>query len=206
MIIGNCISCSDDVSELNNILDLCLCYSVIGSIYRGNHCYHCSDSIAQANSSGARRRTTRKSNPTAEDPDFIHDLDQQMKDLNFLSVQDPVEASQLTAWPKVKPATPLITNPRGNSVSPVNSGNDISNQLRLALAQRDKLALELDVLRLQQSQQASSTQHKISTDTSLEGLMQPTRKKRHVDWPHKFTPDMPRYLAMIKTYDLSASV
>ncbi|KAJ7378823.1 hypothetical protein OS493_020421 [Desmophyllum pertusum] len=151
-----------------------------------------------------RRNSGGKRNPYALS---MHDLSPADERFKFLSVQDPVEASQLTAWPKVKPATPLITNPRGNSVSPVNSGNDISNQLRLALAQRDKLALELDVLRLQQSQQASSTQHKISTDTSLEGLMQPTRKKRHVDWPHKFTPDMPRAQASLlsKEGDLECS-
>ena len=64
------------------------------------------------------------------------------------------------------------------SQAPV-TAHAISTELQLAQLQRDKLALELEVLKL--SATAVETKVANGTESSKPGMV---RKKRTIDWPH----------------------
>ena len=86
----------------------------------------------------------------------------------------------------------------------------ISTELQLAQLQRDKLALELEVLKLR----AAAVETKVAdgAETSKPGT---ARKKRTIDWPHEFCSGAPTldfekleladfvagFLTMIKPYE-----
>lgn len=91
----------------------------------------------------------------------------------------------------------------------------IAGEIKLVELQRDKLALELEVLKPRKASTADTTLPKDANngvDLTKPGS---TRKKRTIDWPHKFCPGAPinefekleltdfvaGFLSMIKTYD-----
>ena len=88
-----------------------------------------------------------------------------------------------------------------------------SGQLSLVQAERETLALELELLRLKREQPPPATP---PSDQEPIASTSTTRKKRTVDWPQDFTPGtstnldydkldlaefVAGYLAMIKPYD-----
>ena len=93
----------------------------------------------------------------------------------------------------------------------------LTQRISLVQAEREKLALELELLRLKREQPSPAT------PPSDQGSIAPTfttRKKRTVDWPQDFTQGtstnldydklelaefVAGYLAMIKTYDPAAT-
>ena len=87
-----------------------------------------------------------------------------------------------------------------------------SEDLRIIELQRDKLALELELMKLR----AQGNHHRdFGADPTTDQTIQKQRKKRTIDWPHEFAPGAPSvvfekldmadfvagYLAMIKTYE-----
>lgn len=91
----------------------------------------------------------------------------------------------------------------------------IAGEIKLVELQRDKLALELEVLKPRKASTADTTLSKDANngvDLTKSGS---TRKKRTIDWPHEFCPGAPinefekleltdfvaGFLSMIKTYD-----
>ena len=86
----------------------------------------------------------------------------------------------------------------------------ITTELQLAQLQRDKLALELEVLKFR----AAAVETKV-TDGAESSKPATARKKRTVDWPHKFSTGAPTldfeklelaefvagFLKMIKPYE-----
>ena len=85
-------------------------------------------------------------------------------------------------------------------------------------AEREKLALELELLRLKHAQPSTLTPS--ATDTGTFAAAVATKKKRNVDWSQDFSPGMSTnveydkldlaefiagYLSMIKTYDPEAT-
>ena len=83
-------------------------------------------------------------------------------------------------------------------------------------AEREKLALKLELLCLKNAQPPTLMPSISDTGTSAAAAAAATKKKRHVDWPQDFFPGMSMnveyhkldlaefvagYLSMIKTYD-----
>ena len=93
------------------------------------------------------------------------------------------------------------------------SSRDLELEFRLTEVQNQKLALELEVLRLRRADGSAD----VTTENSgMLSAPEKTRKKRTVDWPHEFAPgnfssidydklELPDFvggfLAMIKSYD-----
>lgn len=88
---------------------------------------------------------------------------------------------------------------------------DLSHEIRLVELQKEKLTLELEVLRLHHAPSSASDDHPAQTSS---GEKSTSRKKRVIDWPHEFAPGNPSdydkielaefvtgFLAMIKPYD-----
>jgi len=158
------------------------------------------------------RRTSRKVKPNI-DPDFEYDFVQRRID----QLDHELAASGLS------PHVPIVPSPssrvsipsRQMTETPVTSQapvtvQAISSELQLAQLQRDKLALELEVLKLR----AAAVETKVAdgTEPSKPGA---ARKKRTIDWPHEFCSGAPTldfekleladfvagFLAMIKPYE-----
>ena len=166
--------------------------------------------MAQAASSSLPlRRTSRKLKPKV-DHDFEYDyvqqrIDQLDRELAASGLSPRV--SQVPSSPG-RPSIPL----RQMTESPVTSqaadltAQTLSSELQLTQLQRDKLALELEVLKLRK------TKFTDGADSSKSGK---ERTKRTVDWPHEFCPGAPTsdfekleladfvagFLKMIKPYE-----
>ena len=116
--------------------------------------------MAQAASSSLPlRRTGRKIKPKV-DPDFEYDfvqrrIDQLDRELAATGISPRV--SQVPS-PPGRPSIPLrqMTKSPATSLAPDLTAQTISTELQLAQLQRDKLALELEVLRLRAPQQRPS--------------------------------------------------
>ena len=93
------------------------------------------------------------------------------------------------------------------------STRDLELEIRLTEVQNQKLALELEVLRLHQADGSAAVNTK---NSSTQPTSEMTCKKRTVDWPHKFAPGnfssvdydklelldfVGGFLSMIKSYD-----
>ena len=162
------------------------------------------------------RRTSRKVKPNI-DPDFeydfvqrrIHQLDREIAASGLPTPHVPVAPP--------KPTRVSLTPPRQikqipeSTVSPVTHASNaaISTELQLVQLQRDKLALELELLKLR----AAPIDNKVTDgEASKSGT---ARKKRTIDWPHEFCSGAPTlefeklemadfvagYLKMVKPYE-----
>ena len=146
--------------------------------------------MAQAASSSLPlRRTSRKIKPKV-DPDFEYDYVQQRID----QLDRELAASGLSPRVSQVPSSPGRSSIplRQMTESPATSqpadltAQTISSELHLAQLQRDKLALELEVLKLRTA--AAETKFTDGADPSKSGK---ERKKRTIDWPHEFCPGVP---------------
>ena len=90
--------------------------------------------------------------------------------------------------------------------------DQLAQRIILVQAEREKLALELELLRLKHAKSPTLTPSTTDTETSAAAV---TKKTHHVDWPQDFSPGMSTnveydkldlsefvagYLSMIKTY------
>lgn len=158
------------------------------------------------------QRTSRKVKPNI-DPDFEYGFVQRRID----------QLDRELATSGLLPHVPHVPSPpshvsipsRQTTESPVTSQEPvtvqaISTELQLAQLQQDKLALELEVLKLH----AAAAETKVAD--GVESFKPGTaRKKRTIDWPHEFCSGAPTldfekleladfvagFLAMIKPYE-----
>ena len=140
--------------------------------------------MAHADPAGARKRTTRKTKLT-RDEDAFHDLSLPTVPLSSALdpklPPDPVESH--------KSGTPLgaaqALTPQQLRTGDPASPDYLTQRISLVQAEREKLALELELLRSKREQPSPAT------PPSDQGLIAPTfttRKKRTVNWPQDFTP------------------
>lgn len=153
------------------------------------------------------RRSGRKVKPN-RDPDYEY------VQMRIDQLDRELAASGLS------PRAPLITShAHGSHDSPssrqlsdppvaVPSTSALTAEIELAQLQRDKLALELEVLKLR----AAAAETKVE---GVESKPSTTRKKRTIDWPHEFCSGAPTlefeklemadfvagFLAMVKPYE-----
>lgn len=102
----------------------------------------------------------------------------------------------------LKPKTPIQKSSRDQLFD---DPGFLALKITIFPAERENLALELEFLRLKQSQ-PSTTPKSQSADLGTSASASVARKKRHVDWPQYFcsgtsTSVDAGYLAMIKTYE-----
>jgi len=160
----------------------------------------------------ALRRSTRKTKPKS-DPDFLYaDIERQLLEagLEEMSLSPPPQGTTTRSTPRQDQQFNQQASPRpttGHIPSPV------SDRTRLAEAERDKLALELELIKLKTSITQRGLQ--LSDPTQDETTKKQQRKKKVIDWPNEFCSgaasteferlDMPDfvagYLAMIKPYE-----
>lgn len=160
------------------------------------------------------RRSTRQHKSTKKDSEFFYpDLQRQMSDWHFPAEDDElftkhspyVEAA--SSVPKPKDPTSASKTPQQQQLDL--PARDITQEINLVQLQKDKLALELEVLRLRHAPSSPHHDAEQSTSTTTN-----SRKKRTIDWPHEFAPgnaldndklDLPNFvtgfLSMIKPYE-----
>ena len=178
--------------------------------------------MAHADPSGAKKRSTRKTKSTRDEDAFVYDFG--LPPVHFPSATD----QQLKTEESHKGDTPLNTvhalSPQQQQMLAVDhilaEPNHLAQKISLVQAERDKLALELELLRLKQAQSTPPPPSGAAKGQGTSASPPMTRKKRHVDWPHEFCPGMSTnveyekldlaefvagYLAMIKTYDPEAT-
>jgi len=144
--------------------------------------------MAQAASSGATKRATRKTKSTGNE-DFLYDFG--LPPAPFPSAMD--RSLSLTGDTE-KVETPLIGiealasqhKPLVDDQAPTQN-DQLEQRIILVQAEREKLALELE-LRLKHTQPPTLTPS--TTDTGTSAAAAATKKKRHVDWPQDFSPGM----------------
>ena len=169
--------------------------------------------MAQSSSSPVLpRRTSRKVKPKIN-PDFEYDYVQRRIDqLNReLSASGPSPHILHVPLPPTRVFIPSGQAAESSATSQASvTAQAISTELQLAQLQRDKLALELEVLKLRAA--AVETKEADSAESSKPGT---TRKKRTVDWPHEVCSGAPTsdfekleladfvvgFLKMIKPYE-----
>ena len=169
--------------------------------------------MALADPTGARKRTTRKTKSTRDEDAFLYDFS--LPSVTLSSAKDPKlppdpaeshkSVTPLGVAQALTPQQPLSRDPA--------SPDYLTQKIALVQAEREKLALELELLRLQREQPPPATP---PSDQGSTAPTSTTRKKRTVDWPQDFTPGTSNnldydklelaefvagYLAMIKTYD-----
>jgi len=100
-------------------------------------------------------------------------------------------------------AVPLPVQPMGAATAsslparpvpelrPSATPTSIAGEIKLVELQRDKLALELEVLKLRKASTADTTLSKDANDGVDPAKSGSTRKKHTIDWPHEFCPGAP---------------
>ena len=133
--------------------------------------------MAQADPTGARKRTTRKTKSTRDEDAFLYDFG--LPSVPLSSASDP----QMPPAPveSLKLGTPLGV---AQSLTP-QLPDYLAQKISLVQAEREKLALELELLRLKREQPQPATP---PNDQGSTASVSTTRKKRTVDWPQDFTP------------------
>ena len=174
------------------------------------------DVSAQKGTKRKTKRSSSKQSPQILDPDFPYaDIQSQLYGLH-LPEQD--QEAFPSSDPKLAEISPSTSNgPKSHAPSPASPERDLNQEIRLVQLQKEKLALELEVLRLRHAPSASPDGHADENPNSSASV-EKTRKKRAIDWPHEFAPgtsnsidydklELPQFvagfLAMIKPYDTS---
>ena len=174
--------------------------------------------MAHAASSGATKRATRKTKSTCNE-DFLYDLS--LPPAPFASA---MEQSPSLTGDTEKAETPLTGIKAFASQQKLllddqapTQNDQLAQRIILVRAEREKLDLELELLRLKHAQPPTLTPSITDTGKSAAAT---TKKKRHVDWSQDFSPGMSTnveyhkldlaefvtgYLSMIKTYNPEAT-
>ena len=170
--------------------------------------------MAQSSGQPVRRSTRQKS--SKKDADFLYpELSGQWQDFKFPDeefLQPAITKQRAAEAEKGSPSTHRASSATADPIRP-SSTRDLELEIRLTEAQNQKLALELEVLRLRRADDNAD----VNTENSgTQPISEKTRKKRTVDWPHEFAPgnfssfdydklELPDFvggfLSMIKSYD-----
>lgn len=167
-----------------------------------------------SSSQPVRRSTRQKSSKKDADPPYS-ELPGQWQDFNFPDaefLQPAITKQGAAEAEKSSPSAHRVSSPTADHIRP-SSTRDLELQIRLSEAQNQKLALELEVLRLRLADGSADAN---TTNSCTQPAAAKTRKKRTVDWPHEFAPgnfssgdydklELPDFvggfLSMIKSYD-----
>ena len=169
----------------------------------------------QHSSSQPVRRPTRQKS-SKKDADFLYpELLGQWQDFEFPDeefLQLAITKQGAAEAEKSSPSAHRASSATADHIRP-SSSRDLELEIRLTEAQNQKLALELEVLRLRRADGSAD----VNTENSCtQPTSEKTRKKRTVDWPHEFAPgnfssvdydklELPDFvggfLSMIKSYD-----
>ena len=160
------------------------------------------------------RPTRQKS--SKKDADFLYpELPREWQDFKFPDeefLQPAITKQGADEAEKNSPSAHRASSATADHIRP-SSTRDLELEIRLTEAQNQKLALELEVLRLCRADGSAD----VNTENSgTQPTSETTRKKRTVDWPHQFAPgnfssvdydklELPDFvggfLSMIKSYD-----
>ena len=167
-----------------------------------------------SSSQPARPSTRQKSSKKDADP-LYSELPRQWQDFNFPDaefLQPAITKQGAAEAEKSSPSAHRVSSATADHIRP-SSTCDLELQIRLTEAQNQKLALELEVLRLRRADGSADAN---TTNSCTQLATAKTRKKRTVDWPHEFAPgnfssgdydklELPAFvggfLSMIKSYD-----
>ncbi|XP_044166295.1 uncharacterized protein LOC122950291 [Acropora millepora] len=167
-----------------------------------------------SSSQPVRRSTRQKSSKKDADP-LYSELPGQWQDFNFSDaefLQPAITKQGAAEAEKSSPSAHRASSATADHIRP-SSTRDLELQIRLTEAQNQKLALELEVLRLRRADGSADAN---TANSCTQPTAAKTRKKRTVDWPHEFAPgnfssgdydtlDLPDFvggfLSMIKSYD-----
>ena len=167
-----------------------------------------------SSSQPVRRSTRQKSSKKDADPPYS-ELPGQWQDFHFPDaefLQPAITKQGAAEAEKSSPSAHRVSSATADHIRP-SSTRDLELQLRLTEAQNQKLALELEVLRLRRADGSADAN---TANSCTQPAAAKTRKKRTVDWPHEFAPgnfssgdydtlDLPDFVAgflsMIKSYD-----
>lgn len=171
--------------------------------------------MAQAASSRATKHATRKTKSTHNE-DFLYDLG--LPPAPFASAMEQSPFPTGDTEKAEKPLTGIKAFPSLQKLllddQAPTQNDQLAQRIILVWAEREKLALKLELLCLKHAQ--PPTLMPSITDTGTSAAAAATKKKRHVDWPQDFSPGMSMnveyhkldlaefvagYLSMIKTYD-----
>ena len=178
--------------------------------------HHFSSMVQPANKQSSKQSKRSKiSLKTDSGLPYEADLQRQLYDLQL-----PDEQAELLTSPPLYEGLPFPDKSDPQSFSrPAATERDLSQEvrqeirqeIRLVELQKEKLTLELEVLRLHHSPISASDDHPAQTSS---GEKPTSSKKRVIDWPHEFAPSNPSdydkielaefvtgFLAMIKPYD-----
>ena len=168
-----------------------------------------------SSSQPVRRSTRQKSSKKDADP-LYSELPGQWQDFNFPDaefLQPTITKQGAAEAEKRSPSAHRVPSATADHIGP-SSTRDLELQLHLTEAQNQKLALELEVLRLRR---ADGSPDANTANSCTQPAAAKTRKKRTVDWPHEFAPgnfcsgdydklELPDFvkgfLSMIKSYDV----
>lgn len=162
------------------------------------------------------KRSSSKPRPKIPDPGFSYaDLQGQLYDLHL---PDQVHEAFPSSDSKQAVPSPSTSNgPKSHSTLPASPDRDLIQEIRLAQLQKERLALELEVLRLRHAP-GVSPDGDVDDNLKSPKPVDNTKKKRTIDWPHEFAPgtsnsidynklELPQFvtgfLAMIKPYDMA---
>jgi len=175
--------------------------------------------MAQAASSGTTKRATRKTKSTHNE-DFLYNFGLPSVPLASVMDQSPSLTGDTKTMETPLPGIEALASQQKPLLDDqASTQNDLlAQRIILVQAEREKLALELELLRLKHAQPPMLTPS--ATDTRTSAVAAATKKKCHVDWPQDFSPGMSTnvdydkldlaefvagYLSMIKTYDPEAT-
>ena len=135
--------------------------------------------MAQADPSGAKKRGTRKSKSTRNE-DFFSDFG--LPSAQFFSATDLSPTLKGDTKKMDAPLTGIEAldsrqQPLPDDQTPTQN-DQLAQRIILVQAEREKLALELELLRLKQAQPPTLSPSNLDTGTSAAAT---TKKKRHVD-------------------------
>ena len=167
-----------------------------------------------SSSQPVRRSTRQKSSKKDADP-LYSELPGQWQDFNFPDAEFLQPAITKQGEAEAEKSSPSAHRASSATADHIRSSStrDLELQIHLTEAQNQKLALELEVLRLRRADGSADAN---TANSCTQPTVAKTHKKRRVDWPHEFAPgnfssgdydtlDLPDFvggfLSMIKSYD-----
>ena len=169
----------------------------------------------QHSSSQPVRHSTRRNSSKKDADPLYSELPGQWQDFNFPDaefLQPAITKQGAAEAEKSLPSAQCTSSATADDIRP-SSTRDLELQIRLTEAQNQKLALELEVLRLRRADGSADAN---TANSCTQPAAVKTRKKRTVDWPHEFAPGnfssgdydklelldfVGSFLSMIKFYD-----
>ena len=176
--------------------------------------------MAHQHSSGQSVRRSTRQKSSKKDVDFLYsELPGQWQDFKFLDeefLQPAITKQRAAEEDRGSPSSHRASSAAADPIRPSSTG-DLELEICLTEAQNQKLALELEVLRLRRADGADGSADVNTENSGMQPTSEKTCKKRTVDWPHEFAPgnfssvdydklELPDFvgdfLLMMKSYDV----